>query len=45
MSTARLKRLQNLHTIASTIKDEDIKYSIEYSLQLYENKNITTHNC
>ena len=38
MSKARLRNLQNLHTIASTIKDEGIKNKIEDILELYENK-------
>ena len=41
MSKARLRNLQNLHTIASQIKDEGIKNKIEDILQLYENKQIS----
>ena len=41
MSKARLRNLQNLHTLASKIKDEDIKDKIERVLYLYENKNIS----
>ena len=44
MSKARLRNLQNLHTIASTIKDEGIKNKIEDMLELYEYKNITIYN-
>ena len=36
MSKARLRNLQNLHTIASTIKDEDIKDNVERVLNLQE---------
>ena len=38
MSKARLRNLQNLHTIASTIKDANIKDKIEDILELYEYK-------
>ena len=41
MSRARLRNLQHLHTIASKIKDDDIKYSIEYILNLYERNYIS----
>ena len=41
MSKARLRNLQNLHTIASQIEDKDVKYSIEYILNLYEGKYIS----
>ena len=38
MSKARLRNLQNLHTLASTIKDEDVKDNIERVLYGYGNK-------
>jgi hypothetical protein len=41
MSKARLRNLQNLHTIASKIKDEDVKDNIEDVLYGYENKYIS----
>ena len=41
MSKARLRNLQNLHTIASKIKDEGIKNKIEDILELYEYKKIS----
>ena len=41
MSKARLRNLQNLHTIASKIKDEDVKDNIERVLYGYENKYIS----
>ena len=41
MSKARLRNLQNLHTMASKIKDEHVKDNIERVLYGYENKYIS----
>ena len=41
MSKARLRNLQNLHTLASNIKDEDIKDNVERVLYGYESKYIS----
>jgi ribosomal protein S17E len=41
MSKTRLGNLQTLHTLTSTIKDEDIKDNVERVLYGYENKYIS----
>ena len=45
MSKARLRNLQNLHTIASTIKEDGIKTKLKIFYNYMKIKNITTHNC